>query len=645
MAKYTETQTRKIISAYGGVESIIETPKGALKIENFDLWPFFRAIKEGRIEPSEYILVENRLLKRLQTLNGFPKLKEFLRVPPNFSNPNNRSVPKNIDAVVSSSFFPTWFYCNNCESLKKLLDWWYEWKMVVQKHGGQAKKSDFIPPKCPHCYDKAKSGNKQDGKRRRFYYDLEQVRFVMTSPTGELRDIPWDRWNKVIKNGKGEGNTESDSGSIQFDWENLCCDEPNLNYYKSTKFSDLAGIRIECKNCKSKNTLSGFFGMRIRVPNKEDVFYKPVLRTSNSCYYPVTVSSIYLPAKREIDIEDQTAIKEWCEDGENVDFIFKALRKKYEKEKIQNYIKGEISGEFEAEIEYRLKEYDFITEPERIKHPNKESTDNNLVFDRINIEKLQKFGIGNLTAIKRLKITTVQTAYTRQEPLDSDQFLNGEKGDNNIEAKYTSEWGSQTEYLPAIESFGEGIFITLNQDTVNKWLTKSFQNENFNNRINKLYENAKNNDLKSVQQKFENENHLGRFVLIHTLSHLLIKELEFLCGYPATSLNERLFVDDANMLGVLLYTVAGTEGSYGGLVSQATEKDFSRLLSSALFRASDCASDPICYNTEDGQGVGGLNMGACYSCCLVPENACEEFNSFLDRSILIDKEYGYFKNE
>lgn len=85
------------------------------------------------------------------------------------------------------------------------------------------------------------------------------------------------------------------------------------------------------------------------------------------------------------------------------------------------------------------------------------------------------------------------------------------------------------------------------------------------------------------------------------------------------------------------------EGTYGGLVSQATEKNFDRILDAALYRAEDCASDPICYNTEDGQGVGGLNMAACYSCSLLPENSCEEFNSFLDRSLLIDDNYGFFK--
>ena len=60
MAKYTETQTRKVISSYGGVESIIETPKGALKIEPFEKWPFFRAIKEGKIDAQEYVIDDNR---------------------------------------------------------------------------------------------------------------------------------------------------------------------------------------------------------------------------------------------------------------------------------------------------------------------------------------------------------------------------------------------------------------------------------------------------------------------------------------------------------------------------------------------------------------------------------------------------------
>jgi hypothetical protein len=36
MNKYFEIQTGKVVSSYGGIGSIIETPQGALRVENFD---------------------------------------------------------------------------------------------------------------------------------------------------------------------------------------------------------------------------------------------------------------------------------------------------------------------------------------------------------------------------------------------------------------------------------------------------------------------------------------------------------------------------------------------------------------------------------------------------------------------------------
>ena len=69
------------------------------------------------------------------------------------------------------------------------------------------------------------------------------------------------------------------------------------------------------------------------------------------------------------------------------------------------------------------------------------------------------------------------------------------------------------------------------------------------------------------------------------------------------------------------------------MVSQANPTKFKQLLENAFKRAEDCASDPICYHSE-GQGVAQMNLAACYSCALVAENACEVFNSFLDRNIL-----------
>jgi hypothetical protein len=68
---------------------------------------------------------------------------------------------------------------------------------------------------------------------------------------------------------------------------------------------------------------------------------------------------------------------------------------------------------FEAEIQYRLKEFKFILE-----HPNyTEEQNSNLTYENQDYQlTLSGFGISTLIKVKRLKLTTVQTAFTRQEP-------------------------------------------------------------------------------------------------------------------------------------------------------------------------------------------------------------------------------------
>jgi len=218
----------------------------------------------------------------------------------------------------------------------------------------------------------------------------------------------------------------------------------------------------------------------------------------------------------------------------------------------------------------------------------------------------------------------VQTGYTRQEPLDADLFLSGDI--DKIKPQYTSTNAKNTEYLLGMENFGEGVFISFDAEHINNYIDSQMP------LLEEVFDKSKNSPL--FKTKFTNINHLGKFIYVHTFSHLLMKELEFSCGYPTVSLSERLFVDDADMNGVLIYTVGGMDGSYGGLASQADPHKFKDLLDKALDRAQDCASDPICSHSE-GQGVGEMNLAACYSCALVAENACESFNSFLDRKIVL----------
>ena len=206
----------------------------------------------------------------------------------------------------------------------------------------------------------------------------------------------------------------------------------------------------------------------------------------------------------------------------------------------------------------------------------------------------------------------------------------------SIIKKFTSTFGKSTKYLPAIESYGEGIFFEFDNEVLNNWVES---NPKIKERISILIGNHQHYES-TLNDDFElNPN----YVLIHTFSHLIIKELEYLCGYPSTSIQERLYLDQGlGMNGVLIYTIAGSEGSYGGITSICDDKKIGKLISSAMIRAFDCATDPICYHTH-GQGVANLNLSACFSCTLLPETSCEKFNCYLDRRILVDNEFGFFK--
>jgi hypothetical protein len=127
---------------------------------------------------------------------------------------------------------------------------------------------------------------------------------------------------------------------------------------------------------------------------------------------------------------------------------------------------------------------------------------------------------------------------------------------------------------------------------------------------------------------------LHRFVLIHTFSHILMRQLSYECGYSAASLRERLFVFP-DRAGVLIYTADGdSEGSLGGLVRQGHPDRLEKTIVAALERASWCSNDPICREMS-GHGPGKSNRAACHACSLVSETSCTELNALLDREVVI----------
>ncbi|NGF76543.1 DUF1998 domain-containing protein [Fluviicola sp. SGL-29] len=641
MGQYEQIQTRKAISSYGGVGSIIETRDGSILIDNFNEWPFFQTIN-GNFEEHNFI-IDKRFKNRLSRY--FQELEHLVKIPVN--ELKKGFDPENKFAFLSAKYFPEWFYCNNCNRFDRIDHWKSNWENNVNSEH----KENFYPPKCYSCYVKNR-------EKKRKFYDLEQVRFLLTSPNGEIADIPWDKWALFINSKKKDDKNEvseiiSDDEIITLG--NIQVPEDVIFEYKtSDKLDDLKGIWIIAKRKNGEQinftTLSGLFNLRIKIqellPNtkEKDILFKPVIRSSNSVYYPNILSSIYIPANDELNEFSINLIKEEYEDGSNAQIISKNLKRykniEIEVEIIQKLIENNFSErEFEiskTENQYRFDEYKFVTtkiEPQKI--------EDKLIFNKIDDAYFQKDLLKSIYKMDKIKITSVQTSYTRQEPISSNSILEDEDSEKitkeSIVKKFTSAYGKTAKYLPATESFGEGIFFEFDDEILNKWVQN---NPKIQERISILIGNKQ-----QFESTFSKDFELTpKYVMIHTFSHLIIKELEYLCGYPSTSIQERLYIDEElGMNGVLIYTIAGSEGSYGGITSIANDDKIGKLIESAMIRAMDCATDPICYHTH-GQGVANLNLSACFSCTLLPETSCEEFNCYLDRRILVDKDYGYFKN-
>ena len=182
----------------------------------------------------------------------------------------------------------------------------------------------------------------------------------------------------------------------------------------------------------------------------------------------------------------------------------------------------------------------------------------------------------------------------------------------------------ESDWLPAIELFGEGVFFTFNEEVIDKWEQLSAVKKRADE-VSERYE--------KTSQNLGNELVITpRFILLHTLAHLVIRELESAVGYPAASLSERIYHSrNEKMAGVLIYTaVPDVAGSLGGIIESSQPKTFLKILNNAFKHALWCSLDPVC-TEHKGQGPGWLNRAACHGCVLVPETTCEYGNVFLDR--------------
>jgi hypothetical protein len=189
-------------------------------------------------------------------------------------------------------------------------------------------------------------------------------------------------------------------------------------------------------------------------------------------------------------------------------------------------------------------------------------------------------------------------------------------------------------WVPASEVRGEGVFLRFSEHAIAGWEAK-------------VRETGTLEPLRRAHTQWQTRSGRSgdtaaawpgeRFVLLHTLSHVLMRQMALDCGYSAASISERIYTgpEGDSAAGILLYTTASdSEGTLGGLVHLGQTAQLERLLNAALAEADLCSSDPLCAEHDPEGGSAPLHGAACHACLFAAETSCERGNRYLDRRVL-----------
>jgi len=232
--------------------------------------------------------------------------------------------------------------------------------------------------------------------------------------------------------------------------------------------------------------------------------------------------------------------------------------------------------------------------------------------------------VERVVLVHRLREVVAQVGFTRFESAAPDV-----EGELDIGVKRAS-LSLEPNWLPAFENKGEGIFIQFKQEAIKEWLASG-----------PVGKRAL--ELAAGFQTWKNE-HPGAnrvfptlpYLMLHSFSHLLITSVALGCGYPASSLRERIYAIPEVGYGVLLYTgTSDAEGTLGGLVQVG--RRIAETFRSALDLGALCSNDPVCAQHDPASRPEQrfLHGAACHGCLLISETSCEQQNDYLDRALVV----------
>lgn len=639
--RYSPIRRSQLIAPFG-VGAMFTAPDGTGMITGgLDGW-FDNAAHPG-LEIEEFRIGEWRLEETL-------RVKE-LRLPPDYRQSRRGQDPTpNLDLGVPALLFPLWHFCPS-PSCRALIE-------RRPHHGRRAR--------CRLC--EAKSASAAKGKKQRTAPFVAQVPFIAMCADGHLQDFPWREWVHRSANPNCERQMYLRStGGATLASQTVHCDcgvEPR-SLAQITEASERNGEPATFLTSTLERDSETRYLCRGRRPWVDDRYGEgcelPIqggLRSSTAAYYAHVASAIYLPGGASglpdglIEALDHPPLKYKIDTLRQLGAVtIENVRKADSQGQVRSFSDedlGRAIDSFNAAKEgAEVDDTDFEIESaaEKLRRPEyailREAMKSDDLLVRPQDMALFDEGLSKIFSrvnlVENLRETRVMYGFSRIQP-NLDRPLSQMKSQMwNSEPQYFESW------LPAYVVHGEGLFFEFSESVLTAWESRP----DVQQRVALLATNPR---RARAQAGLEDPALVPRFVLLHTFAHLLINQLVFECGYSSASLRERLFVARGlnPMAGVMIYTAAGdSEGTMGGLVRMGKPGKLEPALIASLERARWCSADPVCMELgAKGQGPHSMNLAACHACGLLPETACEVFNTMLDRALVTgshsDPSLGFF---
>ena len=602
----------QLISTFGP-GAMVDLPTRSVIISGLERWQIrdekiSRIISEPRLQ---------RLLEKSMREAGRLAIDQsiVLRTPPVNAEVQSYGHPPSIDAMV----FPELFVCERIEGdpssavrRRRLVAW--------QQLDSNSTKRKYRMP---------------DDDR---LVDVSPIRFVGACGAGHIDDIDW-RWavhlgepctKPLYLEERGTSGAPVDTAVVCECGKRITLQEANIE-----------GRLGKCRGHRP------WLGRDMKEPCGNNL--KLLVRTATNTYFSQVVTVISLPQgddalARAVDSAWQNL--RTVENLEALKIIFKHVPgvtgalSGHDLESCFAHIQARQRAELgDANVSPRIAEFDLLASGrETIGSSSRESRLFAQTLARDAWERPSHLDLGfiqNVVAVHRLREVSCLYGFTRFEPAPTLE--------DDVEELRLAVSGApiseKLDWLPAIEQFGEGIFIHADASGLERWLTRP----GVVDRGHQLLAGFTRWQAGGASRAKIRYPGLP-YVLLHSLAHAMMIEVALESGYPASSIKERIYALQgtdggipSRRYGLLIYTAStGAQGTLGGLVGSATR--IVQILENALARIGICSNDPVCadHDPTSANDDRSLHGAACHGCLLVAETSCEKRNEFLDRALLVE---------